>query len=68
MFVVVVLLLLKLVSQLPGKTSMTEERYKTLCKQKLNTLAFEYLMEKMSNRQNRTKLKYDSLNMGKYLQ
>ena len=48
--------------------NMTEERYKTLCKQKVKTLAFEYLMEKKSNRQNRTKLNYDSLNMAKYLQ
>ena len=48
--------------------NMTEERYKTLCKQKVKTLAFEYLMEKKSKRQNRTKLKYDSLNFAKYLQ
>ena len=47
---------------------MTEERYKIMCKQKVQTLAFEYLMEKKSSRQNKTSLKYDNLNMAKYLQ
>ena len=34
----------------------------------MQTLAFEYLMEKKSSRQNKTSLKYDNLNMAKYLQ
>ena len=42
--------LAKLFLELIEIENMTEERYKTLCKQKVKSLAFEYLIEKKSKR------------------
>ena len=47
---------------------MAEEKYKDICKQKVKNLALEYLLEKKSKRQNKHRIKYDSLFMAEYLQ
>ena len=46
---------------------MPEESFKNMCKQKVKSLAFEYLNNKLKQRQNYSEVKYANLNMSKYL-
>ena len=46
---------------------MSEESFKNICKQKVKSLAFEYLNNKLKQRQNYSEVKYEKLNMSKYL-
>ena len=48
--------------------NMSEEKYKNICKQKVQALAFEYLIVKKENRKKYKSIKYDCLKMSKYLQ
>ena len=47
---------------------MSEEKYKHLCKEKVSTLAFQYLIGKQKNRNKQTNINNDCLEMSKYLQ
>ena len=47
---------------------MPEEKYKHLCKQKVSKIAFEYLIGKQKNRNKQTNVKFECLQMSKYLQ
>ena len=46
---------------------MSEEMFKNICKQKVKSLAFEYLNNKLKQRQSYSEVKYSNLNMSKYL-
>ena len=46
---------------------MSEEMFKNICKQKVKSLAFKYLNNKLKQRQNYSEVKYSNLNMSKYL-
>ena len=46
---------------------MSEERFKDVCKQNVKALAFEYLNNKLKQRQNYLDVKYDNLKMATYL-
>ena len=45
---------------------ISEERFKNVCKQKVKNSAFEYLNNKLKQRQNYSELQYEDLNMAKY--
>ena len=48
--------------------NMSEEKYKNICKTKVEVLAFKYLIEKKNNRKTKSSTKYDCLKMTKYIQ
>ena len=48
--------------------NLSEEKYKYLCKQNVSKLAFEYLIEKQINKNKKTNIKYECLELSKYLQ
>ena len=45
-----------------------EERFRNICKLKVKSLAFEYLNNKLNQRQSYNELKYEHLTMAEYLQ
>ena len=47
---------------------MSEEKYKLICKTRVEALAFKYLIDKKNNRKVFNEIKYDCLEMTKYLQ
>ena len=48
--------------------NMSEEQYKNICKEKITTMAFNYLISKKNNRQKICQAQYEYLEMAPYLQ
>ena len=48
--------------------NMSEVNFKIICKQQVSKLAFEYLINKKNNRQNKNQAHYEYFEMAQYLQ
>ena len=48
--------------------NISEDKLKNICKEKVKTMAYEYLMKIKEHRENPIEAKYDTLELAKYLQ